>query len=711
MGWARIALAVERQSPNLALWVPVLFGAGIALYFGLPFEPENWMLAALCGVVAIGLLTGWRLGFHGRVGVLLLVVPILGLLTGAVRTMVVAAPVLPSERSVVVEGRIIGLSRSNSNLPQVLLDRLVIYGLDPAQTPATVRISLGAVPDPSILAPGKRITGSARLLPPAGPSEPGGFDFRQVAYFAQLGAVGYARTPMLEVEGSDASWLHQMAFRARMALSAHIQGLVPGQQGAFSAAILTGDRSSIDQQTNDDLRRSTLYHLVSISGLHMNLIAAAVFAMVRYGLALVPWFALHWPLKKIAAVGALIGAGAYLVISGLDVAAQRSYVMTAVVLVAILLDRPALTLRSVALAAMVVLVFSPESLIQAGFQMSFAATLALVAGFEALRGIGWWRLTQADKRWRFVKPVLGVAMTSLVAGTATAPFSAFHFNTVAKYGLLANLLGVPAMGIVVMPAAVVGLVLAPVGLDWLPFTIMGWGSAYVLAVASFVAGLGGAATGVHSGPDASLALIALGGLVLLLWCGPGRWAGLAPMALGFLLWAGATRPEILIAETGRLYGVMTPQGRALSTDRGGGYAASSWLENDGDAATQLEAAARGSFQRGRARIETTVPGLGPIVYNGAKDAKDPGAADRECTEAAILIAPKWPDKPRGRCLFINAETLRRDGALAIRVSDGAMRVQGALAQTRGRPWTRDPRPEPAAPPAPKDAAPKTAAAD
>lgn len=692
MAWARIALAIERQSPNLALWVPVLFAAGILVYFALPFEPEPWMLAALCGLAGLCSLTLLRVGFLGRVALMLVLIPAAGFLTGAVRTMIVAAPVLTNERSLVVEGRIIGLSRSNSNLPQVLLDRLVIYGLDPAETPQTVRISLGALPDPSILSPGRRITGTARLSPPAGPSEPGGFDFRQVAWFARLGAVGYARTPMLEVEGSDVSWLHQVAFRARMALSAHIQSLVPGQPGAFSAAILTGDRSNIDQQTNDDLRRSTLYHLVSISGLHMSLIAAAVFAMVRYGLAVVPWFALHWPLKKIAAVVALIGAGAYLVISGLDVAAQRSYIMTAVVLCAILLDRPALTLRSVALAAMVVLLFAPESLMQAGFQMSFAATIALVAGFDALRGMAWWRVTQTDRRWRFVKPVLAVAMTSLVAGTATAPFSAFHFNTVAKYGLFANLLGVPAMGIVVMPAAVVGLVAAPFGLDWLPFTVMGWGNAYVLAVARFIAGLGGAATGVHSGPDISLVLIALGGLVLVLWCGPGRWAGLAPIAAGFLLWVAATRPEVLIAENGRLFGVMTAQGRALSTDRGGGYAAASWLENDGDTASQAEAAMRGRFQRGRGRIEGTVPGLGPIVYNGSKD---PAAGDRECTEAAILIAPKWSEKPRGRCLFINAETLRREGALAIRVQDGAMRVEGALARD-GRPWTRPAEPAPRA---------------
>ena len=160
-----------------------------------------------------------------------------------------------------------------------------------------------------MLRPGLRLLGQARLSPPAAPSEPGGFDYRRVAWFERIGAVGYARTPMLETEGSDGSGWRQLAFRIRMASSAHIQRLVPGQNGAFTSAILTGDRSGIDRSVEEALRISSLYHIVSISGLHMTLLAAAVFAMIRYGLALVPRLALRWPLKKIAAVAALVAGG------------------------------------------------------------------------------------------------------------------------------------------------------------------------------------------------------------------------------------------------------------------------------------------------------------------------------------------------------------------------------------------------------------------
>lgn len=682
----RIAAIIETQGPNLALWVPVLFAVGIAIYFALPAEPAPWMLAAMGAGLGIGGATCFRVGPVGRALLIGVMLPVLGIFAGGLRSVIVAAPVVGYERTAALEGRVIGLTRSASNLPRVLLDDVVIYGLDPSETPATIRISLGEGTDPAILAPGKRITGMARLSPPGGPSEPGGFDFRAIAWFERLGAVGYARTPMMEVEGSDASIFHQMAFRARMALSAHIQSMVPGQNGAFGAAILTGDRSGIDRAVEADLRVSTLYHLVSISGLHMSLLAAAIFAIVRYGLALVPWCALRWPLKKIAAVVALIGGAAYLVVSGSDVATQRSYVMTATVLVAVLLDRPAITLRSVALAALVVLVLAPESLTQAGFQMSFAATIALIAGFEGLRGLSWWQATQTDRRWRFAKPVIGIAMTSLVAGTATAPISAFHFNTMSQYGLLANLLGVPAMGLVVMPAAVVGLILAPFGLDWLPFTIMGWGIGYILEVAAFVSRLGGAVVGVKSGPGISLALLMLGGVFIALWRGRVRWAGAAPMALALGLWAVHPRPDVLVADNGRLFGVMTPRGRALSVDKGNNYAAESWLENDGDIATQAEAATRGEFDRRRARIETEAPGLGPIVYVGATD---PASGARECAAAAVLIAPKWYERPPGPCLFIGGGTLRREGAQAIWIDQGHATLEGALGNG-ARPWTRRP---------------------
>ena len=679
---AGIAALVEAQRQRLALWIPVFYGFGVAGYFALRSEPRPWMLAALAAFLLAVTAGAVRAAPIGRVLALALLLPGLGFAAAAARTWAVAAPVLPREMTANLEGRVIGLDRSASERPRVLLDRVVIFELEPDQTPARVRVSLDPSTPWESLRPGMRLIGQARLSPPSAPAEPGGFDFRRLAWFERLGAVGYARTPFLEAAGGDARGFRQLTFRLRLALSAHIQTAIPGQNGAFAAAILSGDRSAIAPAVNEDLRRSTLYHIVSIGGLHMSLIAAAVFAIVRYGLALVPRLALIWPLKKIAAMASLAVTFGYLAISGFDVAAQRSFVMLAVVLAAVVLDRPAITMRSVAVSAIAILAVAPESLLLAGFQMSFAGTIALIAAFEALRGQGWWRAVSQEKRWRLARPVLAVVLTSLVAGAATAPYSAYHFNVLGQYGLLANLLAMPAMGLVVMPAAVGAMFLAPLGLDGLAFTVMGWGIGYVLAVAHWVAGLGGAVVGVPAGPALSLGLLSVGGLLIVLWHGHGRWAGLAPVALGIGLWMGADRPDVLIAENGRLFGIATPAGRILSAAEGNGFAAESWLEDDGDLAGQGTAYARGRLERRHHRIEAEVPGLGRLLYVGVRDA---AGASGDCKAVRVLIAPNWDQPPDGPCLFVGRGRLQRDGALAIRITDEGLAVEGA--RRTGRPWS------------------------
>src|SRR5690606_9646938 len=207
-------------------------------------------------------------------------VPLLGFASGASRTIMVAAPVLEHDMSVVVEGRLIGLSRSASERTRVLLDQVIIHGVEPEATPARVRISIDESTPREALVPGNRLLGQARLSPPGGPGQPGGFDFRRHAWFERLGAVGYTNTPMLEMEGADSRGFHQLTFRIRMALSAHIQGIIGGQSGAFAAAILTGDRSGLSVEVEEALRLSTLYHIISIGGLHMSLIAAATYGFV-----------------------------------------------------------------------------------------------------------------------------------------------------------------------------------------------------------------------------------------------------------------------------------------------------------------------------------------------------------------------------------------------------------------------------------------------
>jgi competence protein ComEC len=240
-----------------------------------------------------------------------------------------------------------------------------------------------------------------------------------------------------------------------------------------------------------------------------------------------------------------------------------------------------------------------------------------------------------------------------------------------------------------MPAAVIAGLLAPLGLAAPAFWVMNLGIEYILQVAAFIAGLDNAQRGVLSGPPVSLALIGLGGLFMVLWLGRPRFFGVVPMLLGVFIWAQQDRPDILISENGRLFGVRTAQGLVVNSETGNGFSAESWLENDGDLAEQATAFARPGMERSKGRAVMEVAGLGRFVYYGSKKAGD--LADAACDEAAIMLAPSLRDAPGGRCLFIGAERLGHDGALAIRIRDGRPIIEGAKSANQGRPWTRDHR--------------------
>lgn len=663
---------LENQRHRLFLWVPVMFGVGIAVYFAVPFEPDlRWILAVALAGMVFGVFARFPHIVVSSIFASSMLI-CLGYSYAAYRTITVHSPVLAWRYYGAIEGRVVNIDRSNSNAVRVMLDNVYLPGIIPENTPKYVRISLqGFIPD-GALVPAARITTTGSLAPPGSPVEPDGFDFRRMAYFMQLGAVGYSRNPVLPASAARVDSLQMWVFTQRMRISRAIQNRMSGQNGAFAAAILTGDRSGIDPEVLAELRVTNLAHLLAISGLHMGLLSGFVFGLVRYGLALVPYIALRFPIKKLAA-GVAIGAGfAYLLLSGGNVATQRAFIMTLVVLLAVILDRPAFTLRAVALAAILVLLIRPDSLLGAGFQMSFAATTALIAVYDGMRGNAFW---QAIGRVRFGKAIVGIIITSSVAGFATAGFSAFHFNQLSQYGLAANLLAVPVMGSVVMASAVVAVILLPFGAEGLALWAMGKGIGWILAVTGYFANLEGAAILVKSGPWWILALLAVGGLILVLWLGKGKFVGVVVLVITVGLWANTPRPKILIAEDGRLYGVLGNAGRALSRERGNGYAARIWLENDGDGAIQTEAFAR----------ENVVLANGWKIVSYLKD--DANMVVGACEAKVILITPKL-DVKNGVCIAIGNTYLRDNGAVAIDFARGIPIITGSKQAARGRPWGR-----------------------
>ncbi len=672
---ARLMDQLERQRDGLFHWAPVFLAVGVGCYFGFGAEPGvmalGWTSLMVLALVAA---RGWMPDWLGYAAVFAALVGA-GVILAALRTHAVAEPVLSFRYYGPIEGRIVMIDRSQSDAVRLTLDRVVLSRMSSDRTPDRVRVSLHGTQDAITPEPGQVVLMTGHLSPPSGPVEPGGFDFQRMAWFQGLGAVGYTRNPVVlglpADQGAAGLWL----YRLRVAISRSVQEKMGPDTGPMAAAILTGDRSGMDQDSLAALRASNLAHLLAISGMHMGILAAFIFGFVRYGLSLWPRIALRVPVKKVAAIVALVAASSYLALSGGNVATQRAFVMVAVMLVAVLFDRRALTLRAVAIAALIVLILRPEALYGPGFQMSFAATTALVAVFSALREVDLPRMPA------FAKGALSVFVSSLVAGLATAPIAAFHFNQIAQFGLIANLLSVPLMGTLVMPAAVLAAVLAPFGLEGVGLWVMDLGLAWILGVADFIAAQDNALRHVMT-PDVSvLILIAFGGLFVVLWRGHGRWAGLMPLALGFALWQVADRPALLVADSGSLIGVLGPDGRDLSKERGESFAADSWLENDGAPVDQSVAYARNALTEEGRTVRAQIAGLDILNVRGATALADITG----CGGADILITNQNA-APRAGCTVYDMRRLRETGALAGWVRDGELVVISARDHTGDRLW-------------------------
>ncbi|MBU2962160.1 ComEC family competence protein [Citreicella sp. C3M06] len=663
------------QRGHLFPWVPVALGIGIGLYFLPGFEPAAEMLS-LAALAGVGLLVlSRRLGVGHAPLVVAMGLMACGFALAGARAHMVAAPQLWFRYYGPIEGRVVAIDRSASDALRLTLDRVMLAQMDPARTPYRVRVSLHGEQGFLEPRPGMRVMMTGHLSAPGGAAEPGGFDFRRHAWFLKLGAVGYTRTPVLLLgPATGGQWIS----RARMVLSARVQAALPDETGAFAAALMTGDRSAMSQQSIEALRHSNLAHLLAISGLHMGLLAGFVFGSARIAFLLPPRARHHWPGKKIAAGIALVASAGYLALSGGNVATERAFIMVAVMLLAVIFDRRALSLRAVALAAMIVLLLRPEALLGPGFQMSFAATVALVAVFAVLRDRG---TERGAPGW--ARPVLTLVVSSATASMATAPIAMAHFNLLSHYGLVANLVAVPVMGVLVMPMAVVAALLMPLGLEALAMWVMRLGLDWILLVARTVSGWEGSLGHIVAPGSAVLPLLALGGLTLSLWRGRGRWLGVMPLAIAATLWPLSQRPDLLIADTGALVGAMTDDGRALSRPRGAGFLAGIWLENDGAARTQEQAAALwpGGAPGNVARIE--LAGLRITHLQGKRAASAyTGCEDREIVVSSVDL----PDLPG--CEVYDPKRLRTTGTIAVWLGSAGPRI---VTSRGARLWHAPPR--------------------
>jgi competence protein ComEC len=664
-----------------SLWIPAFLAGGAAIYFALPVEPEfAWVPAG----AALTLVAGWCSAvshrFWLRVVLAMLAALSLGFAAARLRTEIVSAPVLIA-RSVTVplEARVVQAEPRGYGSRMILAPEPVErFG---TLTPARVRLTVRAHSE--VPKPGSWVRVLAVLMPPPAPAIPGDYDFGRWAYYQRIGAIGYVYGRPKPIDSKRPPTIAEQIMGGledlRTAMTERVRAVVPGREGVIAAALITGERADIDPDDQSAFRDSGLMHVLSISGLHLALAGGVFFWVIRALFALFPAVVLRYPIKKWAAAGALAGSTFYLLVSGCEPPAVRSWVMLAIMFGAILVDRPALSMRSVMLAAIIVILATPENVLDPGCQMSFAAVTALIAlaEWQSARARDEERKPLWRRAWRYVA---GICITSTIAGLATAPIAIFHFDRASPFGIIANLLALPVVGVVIMPSAVAAMVTMPFGLDVWPLILMGKGVGIMLAIAHWVADLPGAGTLVPVWPGWCVALVMGGGTWIALWQRGWRWFGLVSIAIGLAFSQMAAPPDILATQDLKTVAVRLDNGKlALTGAPDDKYAAMSWLRRAGDGRAPQDAVGGPGLR---------CDGLGCIVHLRdqlvAIDARAEALAE-DCANAEVVVTPvRAKSFCRGPQLVLDRNN---GGSNAIWLGP-PLRSENAEHMRGYRPWSR-----------------------
>ncbi|CAH1662281.1 Competence protein ComEC [Hyphomicrobiales bacterium] len=683
-GGLRDLFAVEAERRRAFLWLPVAFGGGIILYFLADAEPSLWPSAI---GTAIAVLTAAVTGRHRQLSRVTLAVAAVmaGFAAATWRTRSVEAPVLARPMIAKLGGLVLNVEERPAG-PRIVVRVATLGELAANARPAQVRVSLR--PGASVKA-GDFIEATARLLPPPTAARPGGYDFARDAFFAELGAVGSLvgkvtiRAPPEAPDGWTALTIANDV--ARNALTQRIANASGGQEGALAAALVTGKRGLITEEVNDALRAAGIYHIVSISGLHMALAAGSLFWAARALLSLWPAMTLAWPVKKIAAVVGMLGATAYCLFSGAEVATQRSLVMTIVMMGAILIDRPALSMRNLALSALICLALRPEALLGPSFQMSFAAVAGMIAFTVRPSGLlagsapssgayGWLR---AVGRWAFL-----LTTTTTVATIATAPFSAYHFQTLNPFGLLGNAMALPLIELAVMPLSVLGVFASFFELDRPVWWLIGQATVPVLASARAVAELERSRVVVPAFDVGALGLMVVAILWVTLWTTALRWVALYPAAIGLAMAHGAAPPDIYIDRGASGLALRAADSRLVILGKPSGFVLEQWLRADGDGRAIEDPSLRHDTHCDRLGCTARLKNGQMIAF-----VRDKRAFPEDCGRAAVIVSPLRAPRNCKAVTIIDRRVLDSSGAIMLtQAPNNAGFSQIQALSTASRPW-------------------------
>ena len=689
-GWAADEARV--QTDRWFLWSPAAFGGGCALYFALPAEPALWF-GALLAALSLALALAVR-RFSRRRGLValanLLAFGCCGCFAAEARAHWVAAPVVWERRAASVEGWVVDVAGPGSGgKGRLLIAPYRISGLEASQLPARARISVA--PD-AVIGPGEAVRLRAIIGPPPEPASPGAYDFARDSYFQRVGAVGFSLSEPMIVGGPPPPWPLAVTLAvnaARWSLARRMIDDMGPREGGVAVAMTTGHEAWLSQDEVSQMRDSGLAHILSISGVHMAIVGGFVFLVFRLLIAAWPWLVVRVDGKKLAAAAALVATGVYLVVSGAPPPAVRSAVTLAVAFTAILADRRAISMHALALAALICLILQPEAVIQPGFQMSFAATAALIALAEVWRhppkaiNTPWpIRIVQDAGAW----VVMAVAV-SVAASLATDPIAIQNFNRIALYGVPSNLLMEPLSTFLIMPFLAAGALLDVAGLGGWALAVAGFGIRLLNLIAKAVAGWPHAVWIIPSAPEVALPISFLGILWLCLWRGRLRILGL-PAALAVMIWPRPPAPVAWIASDAGGAAVVSHGAAASLRPDAKQFAYDLWARRRGLTQPQNpDAAMKAHFDCNRRRCLPKADD--PLRLAAWWTRRTPSVADMEhlCRDADFVLL-RGDEIPTGCAAHVlTGADFARGGSVEIYRAGAGWRLNWANPQRGDRPWT------------------------
>jgi competence protein ComEC len=663
--------ALARAGFDRGPWLAIAFAGGIALWFWLS-GPVQWVLAtALFVLAAVGAVALWK-GEEGRAHLLAAVVAV-GVLGAAglgiawTRSELAGAEALARAMSATIEGRVL----ERIEQPAEGRVRLVLATREPGgELAIKVRVNVPLDRDRPGLTEGALVRLQARLMPPASPMLPGGYDFARAAWFEGLAATGSVQGELELIEpGAGGAMLPSL----QRHLSEHIRSRLGGSPGAIAAAFASGDRGAIAPDDEDAMRDSGLTHLLSVSGLHVSAVVAVAYFLAIKLLALWPWLALRVRLPLIAAGVAALAGVAYTLLTGAQVPTVRSCVGAVLVLIALVLGREPLSLRLVAVGAMVVLLLWPEALVGPSFQMSFAAVIAIVAlagaapvrEFLAPREEGW--IAWLGRRAAML------LLTGVVIELALMPIVLFHFHRAGLYGALANVVAIPLVTFVSMPLIALALLLDAGGAGGPAWWLAGQSLELLLSIAHFTADQPGAVRLMPQMSGLAFALFVAGGLWLAMWRGWARFAGLLPVAVATGLLIATPMPDLLVSGDGRHVGIIRGDRLLVLRETKSEFTRENLLELAGVSGEPLALAEWPDARCSRDFCVVAIERGGrtwQVLMSRNRQVVAERALAAACERADIVVSERWlPASCRPRWLKADGRMLAESGGLAI-VLDG-----------------------------------------